>query len=483
MSDAVWVRVQDRGGAPIAGASVWIAGESATRIGLTDEEGSAHVRVPSIRPLRLTGTREGHASGEGELPTAEATEILLVLEPESRIRGTVSWLDGDPAPNVIVAAWPDGQAATEAMFRSFRSNDPVPDTFSTMTDGEGHFVLSGLAARTTYTLVAGGAGGLTVRAAEGVHTDGPSLRVELTPVYAATVRLCDADDGSLRSGPAVYGRGPGWYDEAEEDPAEVVMGLPTACFLVLDPGLWGIRPTTLSRHIVLLQRQRRSQDVPALVYEVEAPGYAPVWTRLVVPRIRSVPPEYRLVVEPRAHGWGTLTVSLRGPSLELAVEGSSSLAGQVLLEGEDGERIGIPIPKPLSRVTKVEGVPFGDYRARFRSMDSMQYFPDEHRRESVVVGDKPAALSIDASSSSCLLVTLVCADGREYQGAVVFRLNGPTGKPYLAFDRSPYVLEGIAPGEYTLYVDSIPGRSLPILSVPVALDPGSVGHPRIELPF
>ncbi len=482
-ADVVLARVQDSKGASIADAAIWIVGDLATRLGLTDETGSAHVHVPSTRPLRLASVHAGYATSEGEISEEGAAEIVLILEPEARIQGTVAWSKGGvPEPGVVVAAWPDGHRPTPAVFRALRSSDPAPNTAVATTDDEGRFALRGLAHGASYTLAAGGAGGLTLRKVAGVRVEGPSVQLELTPVYAAVVRLREAEGRSLRSGSQVYGRGPGWYDD-EGGAAEVVMGVPASCFLVLDPGLWQLRPTTLSRHIVLLSTPLQKQDLPTIVYEVEAPGYAPVWTHLRVPRIQPTPPEYKLALEPKAGGWGTLTVRIEGPSLELEVEGENSLAGQVLLEGDKGEQIGIPIQKPLSRVTKVEGVPFGRYRARFRSWDGMRFFPDEHQKVSVVIDAKPAVLTIDASSSCCLLATLLLEDKREYQGEVVFRLHGPTGKPYVAFDRSPYVLEGIAPGHYTLYVDSIPGRSLPVLSVPVVLEPGGVDLPRIELPF
>jgi hypothetical protein len=351
------------------------------------------------------------------------------------------------------------------------------------SDAQGGFRFAGLHPRQRYTLSAATPGGITLRDRGGVTVgSGPTI-LEVAPVFACIVHLRDSGGERLRSAPSVFGRGPGWCDETDQ--STVVIGLPKACRLLIAPTLWAIGLTTNPDHLVLFSSPDESLDSVEATYEVEAAGYAPVWTRLEVPRISRVMREYQIRAEPTAKGWGRLRVNIDGPSLNLMVPvGPGELAGQILLEGSEGSQIGFAIRKPLSQTWEVGGVPFGEYRARFRSMDSARTWPLDGAAQSVTISDQVASIRFDASGSTALLIDPRLRNGEMYRGSAVFRLHGPMGTMYAAFGGPPFALEVLPPGPTTVYLDSVPGyEQVSGVSVGVSLTGGEVAIPMLQLPF
>lgn len=485
LTRASTIRVRSNTGSVIPRASVWLLAPAAMRLGETDALGVFESRLPEAGAFVLAATAQGHVTASLSYEAEPPAEVEFELEVESEITGVVTWSDGhESAVGCSVAAWVDGYRPDRAAFEQVRRGVPVPNLVMATTAEAGAFTLRGLSARSRYTLTAATIGGLVLHEAQGNAPGGGSARLELAPVFAGIVQLQEVNQRPLRAGSKVYGRGPGWFQVAEEGEAETIIGIPSACFLILDSDLSSLSPTTMPVQMVLLSAPSRSQLLDGVVYEVEVPGYDPVWSSLRIPPLSGRPKTFTLFLSPNAAEWGTLHVRVEGPSLEIQPDGAGKLLGLLQLVDENGRLVGTPIPKPVGRTVVVEGIPYGRYQARLRLLDGSGYLPAEDRTAPVTIGKDVAQLVLDATTRGCMLVRLNHTGGQSYEGAAVIRLYGPQGTTYVTFDEAPYALEALAPGTYTVYLDSIPGRAdLGTAKASVTVDPGSVATPAIQLPF
>jgi membrane-associated protease RseP (regulator of RpoE activity) len=117
--------VRDILGGPVAGAEVWITGESA-RVVRTGSDGEFAART-EVGPHAMLVRASGYAEASDKLVVRGDMVLDLVVHPASTLRGTVVWADGTGAASAVVRARATGE------------------TFEAMTDEEGRFAIHDLA--------------------------------------------------------------------------------------------------------------------------------------------------------------------------------------------------------------------------------------------------------------------------------------------------------------------------------------------------
>jgi hypothetical protein len=97
------------------------------------------------------------------------------------------------------------------------------------------------------------------------------------------------------------------------------------------------------------------------------------------------------------------------------------------------------------------GIPRGDYEAQFQTAGGIFPLASGIRRDSVSIGDVPAAIRFDLAQTGALREFLD-ADGSPYSGhaTLYLRPTGTGGVFFLEFLEAPYDVFSLAPGQYEI---------------------------------
>jgi hypothetical protein len=153
-----------------------------------------------------------------------------------------------------------------------------------------------------------------------------------------------------------------------------------------------------------------------------------------------------------ARGWGDMVVRLNLPEdWDLSsVQMQSSACTLKLSDAEVDHRLSIR--RWTREPIRFSGIPFGTYSAQFHSSDGMLGTPAEFGVETIEIGPRDAEVAIDLRGKTSLEVVLADEQGASYEGGVCLWMKSQTTprrpSQYIRFERGPFRIFGIEPGEY-----------------------------------
>lgn len=452
------VLVLDEASAAISGARIELDdAERAWSVGVTSSDGSLEFELPArADEFHVTASRSGFATSTS--PVFDGVDVVhtLVLHRGASIRGVVNWKGGEAVgAGVLVVAVPQ-EVIVPPYALVARATRGLPSVASVQTAADGTFEIVNLDVTKRYAVLAAWESCVSDSMPSAVTPGGSDVVLQLGRLFAVRVRFTDATTGraidvpdelihsrrtalrvdrSVQAFPS-HGR---WTALAGVDAEFARDNLSHTCsyFFVAEPELGELGPIS---------------------YFAEFPGYALAQGQFYVhPSTERVLDEVIELKPVASRATGSLRVSFAG--LPAGVPNERALVGpegRVLLWDAQGAqeialaRIG---NEPLELAHVLSGrlnwivTPYGSASAFA--------FPPRAAPAEVEIGSEPAEIVVDLSRSGALELRLVQVDGSSYRGPARFQLtlkdkqHAPGERvSYAMFDRAPYALIALSPGEY-----------------------------------
>lgn len=460
------VRATTPEGSPVAGAVVTVsqAGDVRT-LDPSDETGRTTLALTDLAPLRLRAHTSTLASPTLDVEPARQAEVELVLTPAALISGDVRWAWG---ANV-------GAGVTVQALESGHAFDPdVPGLahaefgriHTAQTDADGRFAVHGLDPRRTYTLSATGPGLITPRALLGVAPGTEGLSIPVGRVFAAVVELREPGGGPLRVNPSLRHIG-------TAIPSHAGRRLGTSRHDTGPLDLGALRELPGDDLLLMYVATQDVETFGPVEVAIAAPGYEAVKATFDVPPLDTDVTTLRITLTPRFDRVGSLHVLFFGGPPPAGPEQSGLMAAApawIVLDdlgGSAGPVIDWRIPLTTwpaqGEVIEIPGVPAGSYRLTVEAEHQLFGYPSraaDGPPPVLVPGEQ--LVTLDCPLLGSALLDLTRADGTGYSDAAVVSMRSheqlDTGS--VAFNRAPYLVEGLPPGTYTLRVMApFPGGS------------------------
>jgi hypothetical protein len=328
------------------------------------------------------------------------------------------------------------------------------------TTGNGEFLLTGLDCTREYELTAARSGSVCVAPKRGVTT-GESVELELVATYGAIVEVVDQSGFPLEASPLLCGRGPFW--ECEDPIADPILSYTPALSLGSIP--LGDAPLDgRIRRLLLFAADGKEQRLGPITFEVEIPGYQPVWTELWAEAASQGVPEVRVPTKRLTNGWSSLRVAWDRPlaSAELESLPMRRPIGLLHLFEEDTRTaLSMAMDSSLEEAT-FDRVPRGRYQVRFKASDWSYEDPPPGERIELVLGSGTNSLVLHREGTGSLRVFLQDESGNEYTGSALFQVRSVRRgtHSYVSFQGAPYLICFLEPGPYSVSLASMGGVHL-----------------------
>jgi|GEM_PF-4474034 len=464
------VRIVDDNGAPIPGA-VCRQAPAWSVIGTADQSGRTKVALENEQG-DITITAPKFAVRHCELPRyRDGSEVIVVLEQEGVILGRAVDTLGRPAVEGLrVVAQPLGAAPEgDSLLRALDGGGPVKGC---TTSADGTFRLEGLILGERYQILVAGNGLLgvarqvisapasTVDASDGVV-------VSLSTVYGIILNVLEEGGEALRLSPLLRGR---WVGTPR--PLDSSVGIVPADGLIPlllgRPGSGDYRGGPYSRLFLFVTSAPLGDSID-LKFQAQVPGYQEFDGLVAARRVTSSVAKVDIELA-REVGGGFGALELRLMPLEFAdtalpsPPNQSQLPELVLTDVETGKELHAELSEIGRGFQRIEGVPYGVYRARFSGPG--RFFEWRGADEGPVfvnVGPQTAEFEVDIRGLGSFQLKGRFADGTGYSGpirGVIYRLVDASPEPvdsaHFSLARRPYCLPFIPSGDYRVEL-TIPG--------------------------
>ncbi|MDA1265828.1 MAG: carboxypeptidase-like regulatory domain-containing protein [Planctomycetota bacterium] len=458
-----FLAVLSDGGGTLPGASIQDS-DTWNLLGATEEDGTwSPKQAPPLG--RYLVTAKNHSREFFEVRENRAREEV-VLRKAWAVTGKVVGPTGHPVDGkvrVIALAGRDS-LTTSAVASSLAGLGPLP---TTTADANGDFVIDGLDAGEAYRLFAGGGGYIAanhfaqpVRPADGQH-----VLVEVRPVYGVRILLREEDGGKLALSEQLNGK---WHGTPSTPPGAkiIVSGGWTAALLGLGPQ----ESRSAFDKTYYFQNKVEAPEGLPLSYSAHLPGYEEVDVKITAMRAAADLEDIELrLTRVGDGGFGRITVWLDPPeAVEVVLpSGDNHRRSQLYLTEQDGGRlIRAQLVGLENGFVDIEGLPHGDYWARFRAPHQLFREPSgDLPGRLVVVADEPVDFRVGVDQLGSLSFTLQDSAGQRYvgpvQGTHIRTFGGEADSFFIAFP--PYEIPLLPPGEYKLVVP-IPSKDVPLES-------------------
>lgn len=493
--DSIHGRVVDTTGAGIAAAAVEIVDSMGDVVAATpsNEDGSFSIHCPEgIIEGFVAARKSGFSEGETPLErTRPHRHVVLTLRESGELHGSVRLPDGrvPPAP-VDVLAWradypmPRAQVARSKIADAslFRRRRVAPD---------GTFTLTDLTPNARYCVVAGGSGFATYypdndyRPLEAV-SNGPSITLQVAPLYSVHVRVVANDGGALRCSPLLM----------VEGGSSISLPKTLVSAYLLNPGTWlsGIdvpKPGSYEpgRFRYLFTSAELAERLGPVRLRFSMPGYESKLVDLWAHRVTDEQDVVQCVtLQQIATGFGDLTVDIQSA---LSPEARNRLQQLRQLAGREGLWMGSLHLVPIEWYSKsvqelsvpisdfevgpliLHGVPAGKYELQLRSQ-TLSGVVQRDTYSIAIDADRMTSISVDTGEWGVLEVNAVKESGESYHGTLSLSAMGPEPMPYTSvryFSRAPYVFTAMPPGVYQIHTPSFGNGAL---SQPITVVKGEV---------
>jgi len=362
------LRVLDTEDQPIAGAVVLTRrGTTSKRLGETDAAGELHDLSAAGTEVwdTLFAAHPAFATGSvyaGDLGKRES--ITMVLQSGSTIEGVVT--DASTGKPVGAGVVVSGRTFVLAL-RDFREtllaaqrSLVVP---TTETDETGHFILGGLDAARTYSLVASTEGSYGEAHDRELAPGTTDAKIALVPLYGLLLEF----DSPL--GPSAL---PGaWTRQYISTRCFSLKGASKAGLSVLPDtiaNLTGMRtnPAANDRHFYAFQPNEPRLEPGPLALELNLPGYKPKTVEVAASKLDRAFRATKISLEPLADGMGSIALAVVGFPGHLESAAADLGAGKLILGRPNAAPIKVGITfGMLQEHEPLTGFPNGTYTARF----------------------------------------------------------------------------------------------------------------------
>ena len=442
------VRVLDLAGKPLK-ARLYVGSRNDLEpVEGTDDSGTAHVDLRDDASW-IAARAVGMQPRERPLPTPRPDEVTFVLEPGATISGTVTIGEHEPvgAGVRVVALDPDFRGGIErlAAVCRHRAIGAIAET-----DASGSFLLEGLAPGTSYPVVAGGRGFISLPKRPPIPAGAEHVKVRVGGVYALQLEITQRGGVPLPFdswfGPAI-----GLPDDetlrVDDHRLAVVAGVPL-----------GDRAFTRQRRTFVHYRADANEErIGPLGHHVREAGFVPIDVEMWLPRFTDTLASQKVEVEPMPDTrFGRVTIEVLGeddvfkegePSvlvgqLYLSRQPTNEMGWETVLRGGDGHNI------------VVRGVPFGDYTWYFQPIHGHYQAPmiDGGRRHaSVKVEGDDARITLDLREYGDVEFEVFRADGSAWEESLTVHVEALRSRIVQGFahvSKPPYVVPALRPGRH-----------------------------------
>lgn len=390
-----------------------------TELGRTDDLGRLQIQIHADNSSARRGARV-FAAADGFLPSDERPlrpggETVLRLGESSMLGGRVVRTDGSaPASPVQVLAAPSehGGLRLDSLWRALEGD---PRVLMTSTDSEGRFRFTNADPALRYDITCGGAGWVAHEPSRGVRPGEPGIVIELVRAFAVRIVQREADGGPLHFPSTAPGPFPGGFFLESEDPtADLYSDRVAAVLAGLPPEF--ATPTSEAK-LLLATCDTDALTFGPLRFQAQYAGYAPVDVRVFTRSVDQPVPLETIRFTRTVEGFGSIVVHLRTEGTELPpwLEGC---AGSLTLRRAGAPRLRISVPRTSGTRVRIDGIPRGRYRARFRSANGPLTLPSPEKAPwTLEVGEAPASLELDLTGLGGIEFSLQHRDGTLYRGA------------------------------------------------------------------
>ena len=459
------VRVSDTTGGPLSGATVYSLGEEdQALLGATDSEGLLSVELPRLVGSEIGATLEGYGPVRQAVPDPLPRGLDLVLQPAKALAGIVVTGDGSPVgTGVSVLVWPEERWADDEEARRSLRGDPT--VLTTCTNDEGRFSVQGLVPGRVYYGLAAGKGYGSADLVRNILSGEEECILTVQKIYATWLRLREADGSIPRISDSLWARHNRMLYGQVLLPANAssrISGNLSAVWLNDNSHVAGDGGLTFFDRVYAFAAEDSTTEIGAARFRAEFPGYEPVDAAFPVPSLANGIGETVLELVPVAGGFGELIIDFQGvPDMPGVVDDKLPLGIVTLWSDGRENRIDLFVfTKDLSKSSRLRfgPIPYGHYECVFTVEPCAFSWPPEGAEPIAVdITCNPAELAVDLSALGGCHVRILRGgpEAPPYRGKASLRCMDESGKRLagMMFGKAPYVLYGLEPGVYTVYLD------------------------------
>lgn len=463
-SVALTLEIVDAEGRPISGAHCSIVlEESFAEIGVTNEAGHLSTRISTD----MTGEIIAHAPGFANTAASfrsdnNDVELKLIMPPGGYISGTVTTPSGGLISECRVFAFRATTVINPETVSKILVGDPRVQT--AVAESSGFFQVEGLNPNYEYSLLAAGSGYLTRNRVPPILPSASGIELPLFPLYGVILSLVDPHGGAI---------------SANSDLISFPTGNLTSndhSVLYLDPNdfmaqLAGIHVDQLdlgdgNQQLFLFSAEDDKAEVGPITHLIRVPGYDPVITEVMVPRLSSSVPVQNLELIPNASDRGKLNLAFQGVERDPSFGNPRSVlpVGTLFLQRENEEVYQILFWHFPHEAKLIEDIPYGHYKAWFTTANRFYRLPQfSENTFPVLIGETTAQLTIPAQELGSIQLKFP-AGMDSYSGDVdsvrcqVKPLqwlgshnSGLQMSAFpIVFNSPPFLIEGLPPGRYQI---------------------------------
>ncbi|HET6162183.1 MAG TPA: sigma-70 family RNA polymerase sigma factor [Planctomycetota bacterium] len=423
------VHVVDGDGRSIEGAHLFVGPRDHAELQFaTDAEGRS--RLPdSVGEEWLAVAAPGFRSSEHVLGRTRAPDVEITLRRGTTIEGVVRTSDPiEPRAGLRVVAIAADDSCSVAHLESIcvgRAPGPI-----VTTDALGTFVIDGLDPQTTYSIVAGGGGWVSLRS-DPVAAGTKDLVVTVGALFGVDLQLCVSGDGAL---PSSDWFGPPRFTESGQSDCVADPFRPIVAGLPAEVRAWN------RSHVLLLHVRESCADdrIGPYYHRTNEAGFASDVVGLHLGRFTDSVPVVRHELEPLPGvRFGRLAIEIRGEDAALEPGAGQGLLGVLMLipppELASGGffEAGVQLGSGPHQV--VSGVPVGKYAWRFLVVEGPnppRPFGIDGASPSIEFDGDDATLVLDLRERGDVQFDVTRSDGSAFVGVASFSiLDAAAAKP------------------------------------------------------
>ncbi len=447
------VIVEDKDQRPVARAQVMVLVEAdRLLLGTSDSQGIIGSNTWTGVGRALEAQAPGYLRTVLDLNGIEALPIHVTLVETATIMGAVESGSGARVPaGLRVAAWKTG---SQPIDWDLDSRDETLGSYSTSaTQSDGTFKIEGLNPGLRYDLSAAGKGFVCVKRAESVKPGQAEASIKVQILYGVFVRIREPNDAPLRTNVMAFGRAISWSLAPEL--SGLVKDFPRE---TIESGLAGLgagtaMPEDRDNMLLLFASDLAQTQVGPVALEIDLPGYVPEKTDAWANRLDGELSFKDVHLSPIAGAWGDIIISIadQGSFPRPEWTGASFPEGILRLRPSEGAEIQVRIAKVPRDAWTLTGIPAGHYEARLELIHNrLSRTWNADSWQAIDVGPMPAALAVDAADRGAVDIEVLDGENKAHTGQCTILLRGKDkrGDAVVPFERPPYRLSWMNPGEY-----------------------------------
>lgn len=384
----------------------------------------------------------------------EGETIHISLESGSAIYGKiVSSTPGIDLSEYSVFAWDSRCPPSRSEWLEWFKGNPTQILVS-KSDSTGFFRLDGLDPATSFSLMAGGMGEISIPGLFDIEPQGQTVEIEVEPIYGCRVQVFTPDGMGLDSTPSTMAN---YYSLSQEAvPGEVLSaGDPRLLIAGIDGPMLDWSSALLSPYIFMLASSDFPDEPPGPIEcRFDVLGFERLSTRVELSPISSGIRLYSISLEPSFVNQSQIEFVFEHSQAVYDVRPSTSgPVGYLLLNSSDGWQFEYEVSS-FDNSFLISGVPYGEYSFQLRLLSRFPSHLGQKKQYSgkLNLGQAEHSATIDISDLGGIEIQFVNPDGSTFYGPVDLSLASiASGAVYpYTFSRAPYLISGLPSDTYRL---------------------------------